>query len=148
MRTDYIPLTRITYQAFGLDKKSPFRRTRIFWQGQKDLNPRHVVLETTALPTELYPYILYLIFSAYLGLCPLVVPEICFRLGAPTNFDHYANNLSLLRPPDAVELVARHVVLETTALPTELYPYIFNCGINGGPSGTRTPDQPVMSRLL
>ena len=27
------------------------------WQGQKDLNPRHVVLETTALPTELYPYI-------------------------------------------------------------------------------------------
>ena len=25
------------------------------WQGQKDLNPRHVVLETTALPTELYP---------------------------------------------------------------------------------------------
>ena len=26
------------------------------WQGQKDLNPRHVVLETTALPAELYPY--------------------------------------------------------------------------------------------
>ena len=26
------------------------------WQGQKDSNPRHVVLETTALPTELYPY--------------------------------------------------------------------------------------------
>ena len=27
-----------------------------FWQGQKDLNPRHAVLETAALPTELYPY--------------------------------------------------------------------------------------------
>ena len=27
------------------------------WQGQKDLNPRHAVLETAALPTELYPYI-------------------------------------------------------------------------------------------
>ena len=26
-------------------------------QGQKDLNPRHLVLETNALPTELYPYI-------------------------------------------------------------------------------------------
>ena len=38
----------------------------------------------------------------------------------------------------------RHAVLETAALPTELYPYIKN----GGPSGTRTPDQPVMSRLL
>ena len=39
------------------------------WQGQKDLNPRHVVLETTALPTELYPYVLtadiILSFSAF-----------------------------------------------------------------------------------
>ncbi len=26
------------------------------WQGQKDLNPRPSVLETDALPTELYPY--------------------------------------------------------------------------------------------
>ncbi len=31
-------------------------RYKILWQGQKDSNPRHVVLETTALPTELYPY--------------------------------------------------------------------------------------------
>ena len=31
---------------------------RLDWQGQKDLNPRHAVLETAALPTELYPYIL------------------------------------------------------------------------------------------
>ena len=28
-----------------------------FWQGHKDSNSGHVVLETTALPTELYPYI-------------------------------------------------------------------------------------------
>ena len=34
----------------------PFSRTCV-WQGQKDLNPRHAVLETAALPTELYPYI-------------------------------------------------------------------------------------------
>ena len=26
------------------------------WQGQKDSNSRHAVLETAALPTELYPY--------------------------------------------------------------------------------------------
>ena len=38
-------------------KKSRTSATLSFWQGQKDLNPRHVVLETTALPTELYPYI-------------------------------------------------------------------------------------------
>ena len=27
----------------------------LFWQGQKDLNPRPMVLETSTLPTELYP---------------------------------------------------------------------------------------------
>ncbi len=27
------------------------------WQGQKDSNSRHAVLETAALPTELYPYV-------------------------------------------------------------------------------------------
>ena len=37
-------------------KKAPKIRC-FFWQGQKDLNPRHAVLETAALPTELYPYI-------------------------------------------------------------------------------------------
>ena len=29
----------------------------ILWQGQKDSNPRHAVLETAALPAELYPCI-------------------------------------------------------------------------------------------
>ena len=43
------------------------------------------------------------------------------------------------------DLNPRHAVLETAALPTELYPYML---FYGGPSGTRTPDQPVMSRLL
>ena len=34
-----------------------FFSTCVFpWQGQKDLNPRHAVLETAALPSELYPY--------------------------------------------------------------------------------------------
>ena len=41
-------------------KKHSFKRTSVFWQGQKDLNPRHSVLETDALPTELYPYIFQL----------------------------------------------------------------------------------------
>ena len=39
---------RITYHGNGV-------RIYRFWQGQKDLNPRHAVLETAALPTELYP---------------------------------------------------------------------------------------------
>ena len=32
---------------------------RAMWQGQKGSNPRHAVLETAALPTELCPYVLY-----------------------------------------------------------------------------------------
>ena len=28
----------------------------LFWQGLEDLNPRHSVLETDVLPTELNPY--------------------------------------------------------------------------------------------
>ena len=34
--------------------------TVLSWQGHKDLNPEPTVLETAALPIELYPYILYL----------------------------------------------------------------------------------------
>ena len=30
-------------------------RCYFLWQGQKDSNPRHSVLETDALPAELYP---------------------------------------------------------------------------------------------
>ena len=45
------------------------------------------------------------------------------------------------------DLNPRHAVLETAALPTELYPYIMRFN-SGGPAGTRTPDRPVMSRML
>ena len=33
------------------------------WQGQKESNPRHAVLETAALPAELYPYMVGLPFG-------------------------------------------------------------------------------------
>ena len=36
------------------------------WQGQKDLNPRHAVLETAALPTELYPYVFVVSSATYI----------------------------------------------------------------------------------
>ena len=48
---------RALVQDLFLQKTDTFRHPFLSWQGQKDLNPRHVVLETTALPTELYPYI-------------------------------------------------------------------------------------------
>ena len=60
----------------------------VLWQGQKDSNPRHAVLETAALPAELYPYL----------------------------------------------------ALEDSPIGERPY--------SGGPSGTRTQDQPVMSRPL
>ena len=31
------------------------KRLRSIWQGWQDSNPRHAVLETAALPTELHP---------------------------------------------------------------------------------------------
>ena len=42
------PKTRKRYNPCGCSV--------FYWQGQKDLNPRHAVLETAALPTELYPF--------------------------------------------------------------------------------------------
>ena len=38
------------------------------WQGQKDSNPRHAVLETATLPTELYPYIKHWTNNELVGL--------------------------------------------------------------------------------
>ena len=67
-----------------------------------------------------------------------------------TGLSFYFNNKTKKTPAGVFlfwqgqkDLNPRHAVLETAALPTELYPYI-----HGGPSGTRTPDQPVMSRWL
>ena len=68
------------------------------WQGQKDSNPRHAVLETAALPAELYPYI-------------FVAPTMVEEGDVPTG----------------------------CTAPRRGF---------GGPSGTRTRDQPVMSRPL
>ncbi len=42
------------FKSFLQKEKAP-KGAFSFWQGQKDLNPRHAVLETAALPTELYP---------------------------------------------------------------------------------------------
>ena len=53
---------KITILPHKRPKSSEITRFQNFsdWQGQKDLNPRHSVLETDALPTELYPYIIQL----------------------------------------------------------------------------------------
>ena len=38
------------------NKKDLKNEIRPVWQGRQDLNLRHLVLETSALPTELRPY--------------------------------------------------------------------------------------------
>ena len=44
--------------AHLVEKDSDCITIRVFfWQGHKDLNPEPTVLETAALPIELYPYI-------------------------------------------------------------------------------------------
>ena len=47
---------QLNYRAI-LNYKVCGRPAYTLWQGQKDSNPRHAVLETAALPTELYPYV-------------------------------------------------------------------------------------------
>ena len=55
------PSTRSACRVFKLFNPSQNKKTPagvfLFWQGQKDLNPRHAVLEPAALPVELYPYV-------------------------------------------------------------------------------------------
>ena len=51
-----VPRCRVLMRA-NEKKRGKQMLVSLFWQGQKDLNPRHAVLETAALPTELYPYV-------------------------------------------------------------------------------------------
>ena len=44
------------------NKKTSRLAGLLFWQGQKDSNPRHPVLETSVLPTELYPCITEILY--------------------------------------------------------------------------------------
>ena len=44
---------QLNYRAIFIIKQITLQLT---WQGQKESNPRHAVLETAALPAELYPY--------------------------------------------------------------------------------------------
>ncbi len=46
---------QLNYRAIFCIKDSG--RCNDFWQGQKDSNPRHSVLETDALPIELLAYV-------------------------------------------------------------------------------------------
>jgi hypothetical protein len=41
--------------GYDRDHLSLFEQLRSIWQGWQDSNPRHAVLETAALPTELHP---------------------------------------------------------------------------------------------
>ena len=50
-----VRILRSPYIGGGLPVKKPLKRKK--WLGRKDLNPRHMVLETIALPSELYPFI-------------------------------------------------------------------------------------------
>ena len=45
------------FKSYAAYQKSPTPNgVGLFWQGHKDLNPEPTVLETAALPIELYPY--------------------------------------------------------------------------------------------
>ena len=44
-------------QRRGRKRKNRLKQAVFSWQGHKDLNPEPTVLETAALPIELYPYL-------------------------------------------------------------------------------------------
>ena len=69
------------------------------WQGQKDSNSRHAVLETAALPAELYPYII-----AFGGKGGIRTPE---GLATPNGL---AN-----RPLQPLEYFPRCLIIESVA---------------------------------
>ena len=82
------PSTRSACRVFKLFNPNQNKKTPagvfLFWQGQKDLNPRHAVLETAALPTELYPYIKFflaeitLILYIYCIILSTIIISKCF----------------------------------------------------------------------
>ena len=61
LKRDYIPLSRITYQAFGLDKNKTVFWLSYFLAGVEGLEPSQTVLETGVLPLTPYPYFLFII---------------------------------------------------------------------------------------
>ena len=64
-------------QDGGRKQKNSRRDRREPWQGQKDSNPRHAVLETAALPAELYPFVRMLCYySAFSAACKGVFEKI------------------------------------------------------------------------
>ena len=51
---------RETFDSMKTLNTSFLTYVQSYWQGRQDLNLRHPVLETGALPTELLPYMLIL----------------------------------------------------------------------------------------
>ena len=73
-RTGDVPPTRASADGFSKvcpcqNKKGRRLATFLFWQGQKDSNPRPMVLETSTLPTELYPCATRVIIPYFARFC-------------------------------------------------------------------------------
>jgi hypothetical protein len=67
------------------------------WQGWQDSNPRHAVLETAVLPTELHPY---LIMVEGVGFEPTKLPQ---RIYSPPHLATLVPLRILLEPPAGIE---------------------------------------------
>ena len=120
-------------------------RYKILWQGQKDSNPRHVVLETTALPTELYPYVWRRGWDSN----PRPLSEsLVFKTSSLNHSD--TSPCPILAKIAAVFLLVTHrrfeltnAGIKTQCLTAWRYPKK-----NGEPTGIRTPDTRLRRPLL
>ena len=105
------------------------------------MNPRHLVLETNVLPLNYTPILdVNILTDFYTVFNPFSWFQIR-KLYKKTVAEATAIE-SLLNWCPEPESNQRHADFQSAALPTEL------SGLNGGPSGTRTLDLPVMSREL
>ena len=55
---DTLRVSRVRVVTCTKNNEEYHRYSSLLWQGRKDSNPGHAVLETAALPTELNPYMI------------------------------------------------------------------------------------------
>ena len=93
----------------------------LLWQGHKDLNPGHAVLETAALPTELYPYILFILTNADMAFAEVAAEPLLFLLQHHLCLRLFGSPIAVLLPLLFAPFIA---FARSQTSPTELYPYI------------------------
>ena len=123
------------------------------WQGHKDSNPGHVVLETTALPAELYPYAIIQNVAEKMGFEPMrpyTNPNgLANRPLQPLEYFSVSAEIWRREWDSNPRCIAASLVFKTSSLNrSDTSPYQFGVKKIGDSSETRTPDTLIKSQVL